>query len=128
MAYRKDDIPKVKLDFPKIDLSGIDFTMENMNTIFDNIAKDIRERQDNVIAMEFTKCIVELLRKNGVIPKITEYTRENVKENSIEQLYGISIDELDFSEHDKVFEDKIAELKKRLQDCIRTSWKISARK
>ena len=112
MAYRKDDIPKVKLDFPKIDLSGIDFTMENMNTIFDNIAKDIRERQDNVIAMEFTKCIVELLRKNGVIPKITEYTRENVKENSIEQLYGISIDELDFSEHDKVFEDKIAELKK----------------
>lgn len=112
MAYRKDDIPKVKLDFPKIDLSGVDFAIKNMNAIFDNIVKDIRERQDNAMAMEFTKCIGELLRKNGVIPKITEYTRENVKENSIEKLYGVTIDELDFTEHDKLFENKIAKLEK----------------
>ena len=49
--------------------------------------------------------------------KRQEYTRENVKEHSIEHLYGVSIDELDFSEHDKVFKDKIAEL-----DRMRKVW------
>ena len=87
----------------------------NPFSAFDRIAKDIRERQDNAIAMEFTKCIGELLKKNGVTPKITEYTHENVKEHSIEQLYGVIIDELDFTEHDKVFEDKIAKLELKLQ-------------
>ena len=88
----------------------------------DEIAKDIKEKKDNAIAMEFTKCIGELLRKNGVLPKITEYTHENAKEKSIEYQYGVSIDELDFSEHDKVFEDKIAKLEKELEE-----WKEEAR-
>ena len=109
---KKNEVPKVKLNLPKIDFSHLTEAVRNMNSAFDNIAKDIREQQDNAMAMEFTKCIGELLKKNGVVPKITEYTHENVKEHSIEQLYGVSIDELDFSEHDKVFEDKIAELKK----------------
>ena len=94
----------------------------NPFSVFDRIAKDIQDRQDNAIAMEFTKCIRELLRKNGVTPKITEYTHENVKEHSIEQLYGVTIDELDFSAHDKVFEDKIAKLEKELEE-----WKEEAR-
>ena len=83
----------------------------------DEIVKDIQEKKDNAIATEFTKCIGELLRKNGVVPKITEYTRENAKENSIECQYGVSIDELDFTEHDKVLEDKISEL-----DRMRKVW------
>lgn len=66
------------------------------------------------MAMEFTKCIGELLRKNGVLPKITEYRVENHEENFLrskyEMKYGVSIDELDFSEHDKAFEDKIDDL------------------
>ena len=78
----------------------------------DEIAKDIKEKKDNAIAMEFTKCIGELLRKNGVVPKLTEYTRNFETDNTFETRYGVSIDELDFSEHDKAFEDKIAELKK----------------
>lgn len=109
---KKNEFPKVKLNLPKFDFSHLTEAVRNMNSAFDNIVKDIREQKDNAMAMEFTKCIGELLRKNGVIPKITEYTREHVKEHSIEQLYGVSIDELDFSEHDKAFEDKIAELKK----------------
>lgn len=83
---------------------------ENPFSAFDRIAKDIQEQKENAMSMEFTKCIGELLKKNGVVPKITEYTHENLRENSIEQRYGVSIDELDFSEHDKVFEDKIEEL------------------
>ena len=77
---------------------------------FDRIAKDIRERQDNAMAMEFTKCIGELLRKNGITPKIKQYGCDFYGENSFSSKYGVIVDELDFSEHDKVFEDKIAEL------------------
>ena len=86
---------------------------------FDRIAKDIQERQDNAIAMEFTKCIGELLRKNGVVPKLTEYTRNFETDKTFETRYGVSIDELDFSEHDKVFEDKIADLQQRIRELIK---------
>ena len=88
---------------------------ENPFSAFDRIAKDIQEQKENAMAMEFTKCIGELLKKNGVVPKITEYTHESVGENSIEHRYGVSIDELDFSEHNRVFKDKIAKLEKQIK-------------
>lgn len=87
----------------------------NPFSAFDQIAKEIRDRQDNAMAMEFTKCIGELLRKNGVVPKLTEYTRNFETDKTFETRYGVSIDELDFSEHDKVFEDKIAKLEKQIE-------------
>lgn len=113
---KKNKIPKVKLNLPKFDFSHLTEAVRNMNSAFENMTKDIRERQDNAIAMEFTKCIGELLKKNGVTPKITEYTRENVKEHSIEQLYGVSIDELDFSEHDKQFKERIGFLTRKNEE------------
>ena len=92
---------------------GEDF---DLFTNIEYIAKDIQEQENKVIAMEFTKNIGYLLIENGVRVKITEYTKEIDENNSIESTfesrYGISIDGLDFTEHDKVFEDKIAELKK----------------
>lgn len=110
-----------EIEIPNISLENIKKRLEEMDKItnemlnpfdsaFDKMVKDIRDRQDNVIAMEFTKCIGELLKKNGVVPKITEYTRNFETDNTFETRYGVSIDELDFSAHDKVFEDKIAEL------------------
>lgn len=111
---KKNEIPKVKI--PKFATGGICndaiFTKLDAFSQIDEIVKDIRDRQDNAMAMEFTKCIGELLKKNGVVPKITEYTSNFETENTFKTRYGVSIDELDFSEHDKVFEDKIAELKK----------------
>ena len=89
---------------------------ENPFSAFDRIVKDIQEQKENAMAMEFTKCIGELLKKNGVVPKITEYTHENVRENSIEHRYGASIDGLDFTEHDKKFKDEIKQLKTELFD------------
>lgn len=118
---KKNEVPKVKI--PKFATGGIcnDAIFPKLDAFshIDEIVKDIRDRQDNVIAMEFTKCIGELLKKNCVVPKITEYTHENVKENSIEHLYGVTIDELDFSEHDKVFEDKITDLQQRIRELIK---------
>lgn len=101
-----------KIEIPEMDLSETEKAIKNIWSEIDRIAKDIQEQKDNAIAMEFTKCIGELLKKNGVVPKITEYTRDFKSDNTFETRYGVAIDELDFSEHDKVFEDKIAELKK----------------
>lgn len=98
----------------KLDLGGFDSAMKEIEINLDKIAQDIRERKDTAMAMEFTKVIGELLRKNGVSVKITEYQTENHATNKFEMLYGCSIDGLDFSEHDKVFEDKIELLNRNL--------------
>ena len=109
----KNNMPRFK-DW-KLDLSGAIDGMMDFNIKLDEIARDIRDKKDNVVAMEFTKCIGELLKKNGVVPKMTEYTRNFETDNTFETRYGVSIDELDFSEHDKPFEDKIEELETLLQ-------------
>lgn len=91
----------------------------NPFSVFERMASDIKERKDNTMAMEFTKCIGELLKKNGVSVKITEYQTENHATNKFEMLYGCSIDELDFSEHDKVFADRIVELLKKNDNLLK---------
>lgn len=119
-----------EIEIPNISLENINKALKEMDkitnemlnpfdSVFDKMVKDIRDRQDNVIAMEFTKCIGELLRKNGVVLKMTEYTRNFETDKTFETRYGVSIDELDFSEHDKVFEDKIAELEKQIERVMR---------
>ena len=58
--------------------------------------------------------VVELMVKNGVTTKFSENLYENLVNNK-------PIIELDFSEHDKVFEDKIAKLEKEnknLKSCF----------
>lgn len=112
---KKNEVPKVKI--PKFATGGICndaiFPKLDVFSQIDEIVKDIRDRQDNAMAMEFTKCIGELLKNNGVAPKITE-ARTGVAfdkdRNVIEEIYGVLIEGLDFSEHDKVFEDKIEDL------------------
>ena len=109
---KKNEFPKVKI--PKFATGGIcdDAIFPKLDVFLqiDEIVKDITKKKDNAIAIEFTKCIGELLKKNGVVPKITEYTRNFETDKTFETRYGVSIDELDFSEHDKVFEDKITDL------------------
>lgn len=121
---KKNEVPKVKI--PKFATGGICndaiFPKFDAFSQIDEIVKDITKKKDNAIAMEFTKCIGELLKKNGVVPKMTEYTRNFETENTFETRYGVSIDELDFSEQDKAFEDKIAKLEEELKE-----WKAEAR-
>jgi hypothetical protein len=109
------EIPDISLENINKALKELHGTTNEMlnpfDSVLDKMVKDIRDRQDNVIAMEFTECIGELLRKNGVVPKMTEYTRNFETDKTFETRYGVSIDELDFSEHDKVFEDKYKVLK-----------------
>ena len=56
--------------------------------------------------------IVELMVKNGVTTKFSENLFKNLVDNE-------PIIELDFSEHDKVFEDKIASLEKELSSVVK---------
>ena len=115
--FEKTKIPKIKIDMSRINAAMKEFCGNNPFSEFERMAKDIQDMQDKEMALEFTKVISELLKSNGVAPKITEYKSESVSHNSIACRYGVSIDGLDFTEHDKVFEDKIAE-----SDRMRKSW------
>ena len=90
-----------------------------MSEIFDTIdriAKDIQKQKDDVLAMEFTNCIGTLLKKNGVTVDIDEYKYANMAycQTTISQKYGVFIKDLDFTEHDKPFLDKITEMKSEI--------------
>lgn len=99
-------------DMQTINLNGNkhDDKLDSVRYTFEKIAKEIVERQDNAMAMEFTKTIGKLLLDNNVKPVVVENKFTAEKENSITQTYGVAITKLDFTEHDKPFKDKIEEL------------------
>ena len=89
----------------------------------EKIAKDIRDREDKELALAFTNIVCSLLRENGVFVKTSRYEFETDNETHnetdkntyiIKKEYGVSFDGLDFTEHDKVFEDKIELLNRNL--------------
>lgn len=112
----------LKIEFPKVKIDELASGEKCSDDIFmtfnplseiERIVRDIKDRQDNVMAMEFTKIIGQLLKDNGVIPKITEIKTGGTFDKAgkvFEERYGVVIENLDFTEHDKVFEDKIKRL------------------
>ena len=85
----------------------------------EKIVKDIRDREDKELALAFTNVVGSLLRDNGVLVKTSrhEFVTDNETDKNkyiIKKEYGISIDGLDFNEHDKNFNDEIERLKKRI--------------
>lgn len=86
----------------------------------EKIAKDIRDREDREMALAFTNVVGSLLRENGVFVKTSRYEFETDNESDknkyiIKKEYGVSFDGLDFTEHDKMFNDKIGQLKHELE-------------
>ena len=91
---------------------------------FEKIAKDIRDREDKELALAFTNVIGLLLRESGVVIKTSRYELETDNESDknkyiIKKEYGVSFDGLDFTEHDKRFEDKIVKLEKQIERLMR---------
>ena len=85
----------------------------------EKIEKDIRDKEDKELALAFTNVVGSLLRDNGVLVKTSrhEFVTDNENDKNkyiIKKEYGISIDGLDFTEHDKKFNDEIERLKKRI--------------
>lgn len=95
----------------------------------DSITKpqaDIFEKWDWAVAMEFTKSICNLLRENGVKIMCSKYPlgAKEIKDG-IELCSDFEIDSLDFSEHDKPFEDEIKALK---GECARLREELASAK
>lgn len=89
--------------------------------VIENIAKDIRNREDKDMAMAFTNVIGTLLVANGVTVQTSKYELRNDSQQDknkymIEKEYGITIDGLDFSEHDREQKEKIKTLERKIED------------
>ena len=80
--------------------------------MIDDIAEKIIESRNNDIAKAFTMHIGSLLLNNGIVPIMTEYTGNDVKnitntdEYKFVMEYGIAFKELDCSKHDKEIYNK----------------------
>ena len=78
----------------------------------DEITDKIIESKNNDIAKAFTMHIGGLLLNNGIVPVMTEYTGNDVKnitdknEYKLVMEYGIAFKELDCSKHDKEIYNK----------------------
>lgn len=94
---------------------------ENMSIY--EITEKIVESKNNDIAKAFAMNIGSLLINNGIVPIMTEYTRNDVKnikdanEYKLVMEYGISFNELDCSKHDsevynKAIDDFVQSVKK----------------
>ena len=76
------------------------------------ITEKIIESRNNDIAKAFTMHIGSLLINNGIVPVMTEYTGNDVKnitdtnEYKLVMEYGIAFKELDCSKHDKEIYNK----------------------
>ena len=94
----------------------------------EKIVKDIRDREDREMALAFTNVVGSLLRENGVVVKTSRYEFETHNETHnetdkneyiIKKEYRVSFDGLDFTEHDKLFDDKISKLEKQIERLMR---------
>ena len=78
----------------------------------DDIKEKIIETRNNDIAKAFTMHIGSLLLNNGIVPVMTEYTGNDVKnitdtnEYKLVMEYGVAFKELDCSKHDKEIYNK----------------------
>ena len=78
----------------------------------DKITEKIIESKNNDIAKAFTMHIGSLLLNNDIVPIMTEYTGNDVKnitdtnEYKLVMEYGVAFEELDCSKHDKEIYNK----------------------
>ena len=91
----------------------------------DDITEKIIETRNNDIAKAFTMHIGSLLLNNGIVPVMTEYTGNDVKnitdtnEYKLVMKYGIAFKELDCSEHDKeIYNKAIDDFAEKLKPII----------
>lgn len=98
----------------------------------DEITDKIIENKNNDIAKAFTMHIGSLLLNNGIVPVMTEYTGNDVKnitdtnEYKLVMEYGIAFKELDCSKHDKeIYNKAIDEFAEKLSnECFEQSMTV----
>ena len=97
-------------------------------TIYE-ITEKIVESKNNDIAKAFAMHIGSLLINNGIVPIMTEYTRNDVKnikdanEYKLVMEYGISFNELDCSKHDReVYNKAIDDFVILMKEALNHDW------
>lgn len=93
--------------------------------MIEEITEKIIESKNNDIAKAFTMHIGSLLINNGIVPIMTEYTGNDVKnitntdEYKLVMEYGITFKELDCSKHDKeIYNKAIDDLMEKVSECF----------
>ena len=87
-------------------------TRRVIDITIDDITEKIIETRNNDIAKAFTMHIGSLLLNNGIVPVMTEYTGNDVKnitdtnEYKLVMEYRVAFKELDCSKHDKEIYNK----------------------
>ena len=96
----------------------------------DEITEKIIESKNNDIAKAFTMHIGSLLLNNGIVPVMTEYTGNDVKnitdinEYKLVMEYGVSFKELDCSKHDKeIYNKAIDDFVKKIKESNQGHWR-----
>lgn len=82
--------------------------------MINKIIKDIIDKENKEMAMAFTNVIGKLLKENGVKVVASRYDKDKRYEKDgkiIGKEYAISVDRLDFTEHDKAFMEQVRRLK-----------------
>ena len=96
----------------------------------DEITEKIIESKNNDIAKAFTMHIGSLLINNGIVPIMTEYTGNDVKnitdtnEYKFVMEYGIAFKELDCSKHDKeIYNKAIDDFVNKINESNQGHWR-----
>lgn len=76
----------------------------------DEIIANMDKQRERARIVAFVTDIAMMLRENGVIPCMSEVSTEIDDNDALKTLFCCRLEKLDFSEHDKVLEKKIAEL------------------
>ena len=96
----------------------------------DDITEKIIESRNNDIAKTFTMQIGSLLLNNGIVPVMTEYTENDVKNITdtdtykLVMEYGIAFKELDCSKHDKeIYNKALDDFVKKINESNQGHWR-----
>lgn len=90
--------------------------MKSFEDIIDEIIANMDKQREKARIKAFVTDISMMLQANGVIPCMSEVTAEIDDDDALKTVFCCRLEKLDFSEHDKVFKDKIASLEKKNKD------------
>ena len=93
--------------------------MKSFEDIIDEIIANMDKQRENARIKAFVTDISMMLRENGVIPCMSEVSAEIDDDDALKTVFCCQLEKLDFTEHDKVFEDKIASLEKELSSVVK---------
>lgn len=97
----------------RFESEDMDMTEKEFDTLITGIVDEIYKKRDEEMAFEFMRIILDLLKQNGVIVKLSKTDKKIELEPC--GCFGryvetVSVSDLDFSEHDQQFKNIVKEI------------------